>query len=140
MYHSVTLRNAQPVLTDAFTEYSSFTDRGCVRISAEDIFITLRQSNPVTLSVQSAVRYIHSKHNNLFITHIVGSQCSGFRPLKITYFRIIVSGSCDQFGKNRMRPYSQVVSFPHPTNSSSQLALVSSSVCWQAISILFMLF
>jgi len=95
MYHSVTLRNAQPVLTDAFTEHSSFTDRGCVRISAEDIFITLRQSNPVTLSVQSAAQYIHSKHNNLFITHIVESQCSGFRPLTITHFRIIVSGSCD---------------------------------------------
>jgi len=65
MYHSVTFSNAQPVLTDAFTENSSFTDRRCVRISAEGIFMTLRHFNAITLSVQSAVQYIHSKPNYL---------------------------------------------------------------------------
>ena len=128
------------IFTDAFTEDSLFTDRGCVSVSAEDIFITLRQSNPVTLSVQSAVQYIHSKHNNLFITHIMESQCLGFRLLTITHLHIIVLCSCDQFGQNRRRSYSYLVSFPHTHTALSQFALELSSVCQQVISIAFMLY
>jgi hypothetical protein len=39
------IQNAQPVLTNAFTEHSTFTDRGCVRVSAQDICIPLKANS-----------------------------------------------------------------------------------------------
>jgi hypothetical protein len=95
MYHSVTFSNAQPVLTDAFTERSTFTDRRCVRINAEDIFMTLRQFNAVTLSVQPAIQYIHSKHDNL--SHISSSlDVRDFdlsrSPILVPLFQALVTG------------------------------------------------